>query len=297
MADTVAALLDKLSLSKYNETFEDEAITDVSLLISMGADMLRENLEELGLDADAIELLASELFPDEDEEVSCQSLFQIACLHCASAPCEEPCFTRPLASSLSLSLSQLLMEDNDTTAPPAAQPPAAPKPSVAGPLLHSAPIDALPDDLTQEEIDAAEAEAQWLLNPLSMIDLSETKERLLKMMAEGISFQQRGQHANARSVFTRALAMEAPNKRMNASLYYNRSACQRELGQLQLALRDAQKAAELEPTFVKAHWRAADVAIVLADEDEAMLSIEAGLKVQPRCQPLLALKLKIKRFE
>merc|ERR1711965_1073835 len=31
----------------------------------------------------------------------------------------------------------------------------------------------------------AEAEAQWLLNPLSMIDLSETKERLLKMMAEG----------------------------------------------------------------------------------------------------------------
>ena len=129
-----------------------------------------------------------------------------------------------------------------------------------------------------------------------MLDLSETKDRLLKMMAEGISFQQRGQHANARAIFTRALNMEAPNKRMNASLYYNRSACQRELGQLALALRDAQKAAEIEPTFVKAHWRAADVAIVLGDEEEAMASITAGLKVQPRCQPLLQLKLKIKKL-
>ena len=60
-------------------------------------------------------------------------------------------------------------------------------------------------------------------NPLSMLDLSETKERLLKMMAEGIAFQQRGQrHANAFGVHACALAMEAPNKRMNAALYYNR---------------------------------------------------------------------------
>jgi tetratricopeptide (TPR) repeat protein len=260
MASEVAQLLAKLNLTQYNEVFEEEAITEVSLLVSMGDAMLRENLEELGLDAAAVDALAGELFPgatgggaadDDDDE------------------------------------DELVLEDGD--APP--QPAAA---AAAGPTV---PVDALPDDLTQEEIDAAEAEAQWLLNPLSMLDLSETKERLLKMMAEGIGFQQRGQFANARSVFTRALAMEAPNKRMNASLYYNRSACQRELGQLSLALRDAQKAAELEPTFIKAHWRAADVAIILGEEEEAMESITAGLKVAPRCQPLLGLKLKVKRFE
>lgn len=257
----ISALLAKLSLSKYEEVFVEEAITEVSLLTSMGDAMLRENLEELGLDAAAIEALAAELFPgaatgDDGDDGD-----------------------------------ELVLEDANAPPPPTQS---ASRVAPPGPAV---PIDALPDDLTQEEIDAAEAEAQWLLNPLSMLDLSETKERLLKMMAEGIAFQQRGQHANARSVFTRALAMEAPNKRMNAALYYNRSACQRELGQLVLALRDAQKAAELEPSFVKAHWRAADVAIILGEEAEATASISAGLKIAPRCQPLLALKLKIKRFE
>ena len=59
----ISALLAKLSLSKYEEVFVEEAITEVSLLTSMGDAMLRENLEELGLDAAAIEALAAELFP------------------------------------------------------------------------------------------------------------------------------------------------------------------------------------------------------------------------------------------
>lgn len=267
MAEKIESLLARLKLTQHLPLFQEEAIEDSSLLVSMGNDMLRENLEELGLDDASIDTLANELFPgggeDDDDD-------------------------------------ELMMEDNDAGADGAA----AAKPTGAeaamavasGPLPQSAPIDALPDDLTQEEIDAAEAEAQWLLNPLSMLDLTETKERLLKLMAEGVDFQRRGQHANARATFTRALNMEAPNKRMNASLYYNRSACQRELGQLMLALRDAQKAAEVEPTFIKAHWRAADVAIVLGNEEEAMASIEAGLKQNPRCQPLLQLKLRVKKF-
>ena len=150
--------------------------------------------------------------------------------------------------------------------------------------------------MTQEEIEAAEAEAQWLLNPLSMLDLSESKDRLLKMMNEGVAYQEAGQYANARAVFTRALAMEAPNKRMNAALHYNRSACQRALGQLGLALRDAQLAGQIEPSLVRAHWRAADVAMAMGKEEDAREAIEAGLKVEPRCQPLLQLKLKIQRF-
>ena len=256
MAETVSALLSRLSLTQYAETFAEEEINDVSLLTSMGADMLRENLEELGLDAPAIDALASALFPDDDgDEV-------------------------------------VMLEENDAPVPSGG----AAVPSAGPQSTPSAPVDVLPDDLTQEEIDAAEAEAQWLLNPLSMLDLSETKEVLVKRMGEGNLYQKEGQFANARAVYTRALNMEAPNKRMNAALYYNRSACQRQLGQLKLALYDAQKAYGLDPSMVKAYWRAADVAIILDEQDEAREAIEAGLKVAPRNQPLLQLKLQVQRF-
>jgi len=258
MASEVAALLSRLGLDRYAETFADEEILDVSLLSSMGAEMLRENLEELGLDAPAIDALASELFPaDADDEV-------------------------------------LELEENDTSA--AAPTGSGAPPPAVGPLPTAPPVDGLPDDLTQEEIDAAEAEAQWLLNPLSMLDLSETRERLLKLMGEGNEYQKQGQHANARAVYTRALGMEAPNKRMNAALYYNRSACQRQLGQLKLALFDAQKAYALDPSMLKAYWRAADTAIILDEQDDAREAIDAGLKQSPRCQPLLQLKLNVQRF-
>ena len=40
----VAALLSKLSLDQYASTFEDEEIFDVSLLTSMGAEMVRRTL-------------------------------------------------------------------------------------------------------------------------------------------------------------------------------------------------------------------------------------------------------------
>ena len=78
-------------------------------------------------------------------------------------------------------------------------------------------------------------------------------------MAQGVAYQRAGQYANARAAYTRALALETPNSRMQAALYFNRSACQRQLGQLRLALSDAQKAAEIEHTMLEAIWRAAEV--------------------------------------
>jgi len=264
MAESVPALLSRLGLERYGSVFEEEAITDVSLLTSMGVEMMCENLEELGLDQPAIDALSSDLFPggggDDDDD------------------------------------DALELEDNaDAEAVPSGGSPAN---ELAGAAATgtNVPVDALPDDLTQEEIDAAEAEAQWLLNPLSMLDLSETKDRMLKLMHEGVAFQRKGQFANARAVYTRAIGMEAPNKRMNAALYYNRASCQRSLGQLALALRDAQKAYEIDPNMTKAHWRAADVAIIMDDMESAREAVEAGLKASPRCQPLLQCKLRITRF-
>ena len=171
----------------------------------------------------------------------------------------------------------------------------APKVRASAPSPTAPPsVDVVPGDVTQEDIDAVDAEARWLLNPLSMLDLSDTKDQLLKMMADGVDYQKRGQFANARATYTRAIAMEAPNQRMLAALYYNRSACQRELGQLGLSLRDAQKAVELDPTMVKAHWRVADVALILKDHEAANEAIVAGLAQSPRSQPLLMLKLQLK---
>ena len=66
----------------------------------------------------------------------------------------------------------------------------------------------------------------------------------------------------------------------------------RPLGQL----RDAQKAYEIDPSMVKAYWRAADVAIILDEQEEAREAVEAGLKAAPRNGPLLQLKLAIQRF-
>eukprot|EP00322_Chrysochromulina_rotalis_P021105 CAMPEP_0115880212 /NCGR_PEP_ID=MMETSP0287-20121206/27750_1 /TAXON_ID=412157 /ORGANISM="Chrysochromulina rotalis, Strain UIO044" /LENGTH=199 /DNA_ID=CAMNT_0003336007 /DNA_START=130 /DNA_END=729 /DNA_ORIENTATION=- len=193
-----------------------------------------------------------------------------------------------------------VFDSADTLPMPSGAPPQPQQAAAAhlpGPLpAHGPPVDVLPNDLTQEEINAAEAEAQWLLNPLSMLDMSDTKEHLLKLMAQGVEYQKREQFANARATYTRAISLEAPNKRMTAALYYNRSACQRELGQLQLALLDAQKATELDPSMIKAHWRAADTAVVLNDHESANEAILAGLKESPRCQPLLELKLKVQRF-
>ena len=42
MPETVASLLSRLSLDRYASTFEEEEIFDVSLLTSMGAEMVSE---------------------------------------------------------------------------------------------------------------------------------------------------------------------------------------------------------------------------------------------------------------
>ena len=250
MSSCVAALLEGLGLAEHIATFEEEEITDIALLESMGPEMLASNLAELRIDAAGIERISAALFKHDH------------------APTPEATGSAPKVP--------------------------APAPSPTAPPTAPPSIDVVPGDVTQEDIDAVDAEAQWLLNPLSMLDLSDTKDQLLKMMAAGVDYQKRGQFANARATYTRAIAMEAPNQRMLAALYYNRSACQRELGQLGLSLRDAQKAAELDPTMVKAHWRVADVALILNDQEAANEAIVAGLAQSPSCQPLLVLKLQLK---
>ena len=58
----LAALLEKLGLQHYASTFEEEAITDVDLLRSMGKEMLCESLVEIGLGERDVKKLAAAIF-------------------------------------------------------------------------------------------------------------------------------------------------------------------------------------------------------------------------------------------
>ena len=64
---SIPSLLSRVGLSRYAEIFEEEAIESVDLLLSMGPDMLRSNLEELGLTPDAIATLEAELKAREED--------------------------------------------------------------------------------------------------------------------------------------------------------------------------------------------------------------------------------------
>ena len=65
--DDLSALLSKLSLEQYKSTFEDEEITEVSLLHSMGEEMLRESMVELGMKDAHVDVLAKALFSEEGD--------------------------------------------------------------------------------------------------------------------------------------------------------------------------------------------------------------------------------------
>ena len=111
MSDPLAAFLKPLGLIDYLQTFKDEEINDVSLLKSMGEEMLRESMEELGMSTPHIDKLAKAVFgggkaaDDDDDGLALEE----------NADDDEP---------LALEENDLSLEDNAAVAPPPA--PAAP---------------------------------------------------------------------------------------------------------------------------------------------------------------------------
>ncbi len=65
MEPELAALLRSVGLERYVPRFEEEAITELSLLASMGADGLVDAMDELGMDARASAALRDALFPSD----------------------------------------------------------------------------------------------------------------------------------------------------------------------------------------------------------------------------------------
>ena len=65
---TLQSFLDSLGLAQYLQTFHDEEITDVDLLKSMGDEMLRESMDELGMESAHVDKLSRALFGGEESE-------------------------------------------------------------------------------------------------------------------------------------------------------------------------------------------------------------------------------------
>lgn len=273
-SDELVALLSRLGLERHVEQFEEEAITELSLLRSMGAEMLRENLTELGMEPEAIAVLSAALFPEASEE----------------ADDDE---------------GGLTLEDNEHGG-------AAERDTEAAAILavgrrapgHNLTEPNAPDDRQVEELEAQQADIEaaatdvdWLNKPLAVLDPPEAKRRFLETRDEAHGYFRRGLYANAAAAYTRALDLQVPNEKANASLLYNRAGCRRHLGQLHQAMQDAQLAAKADPTLVGAWWRAADAALALggggAAAEAAAEAVAAGLKLEPRSAPLLELRRRV----
>jgi len=252
MTESVDALLARLSLSKYAAIFADEAISDVELLTSMGGDLLLENMAEIGVAAADAETLRAALF---DSRRSSDGELR---LESNAAGDDDD------------SGGELLLEENDGA------PTGTPAPAPAAPA--------------REEDAAALRDAERLLRPLAQFDLPELKRRLLRLRADGDRHFARKRYANAEASYSAALALEAPNARANAALWYNRAACHQHLGQPRLAHRDALLAAEAEPANARAWWRAASSALAAGDRDAAADAVRAGLKAEPGCAALCELE-------
>jgi len=250
MEAELAELLTSLGLEELRPVLEEEAITELVLLSSMGDEMLRENLLEIGISEGQIAMLSRALFPQANVCTSGVTL-------------EEPY-----------------------------------KPSPSGGLPAESKASSSKEVVVFPEMTEAEADAinhaEWILKPFLINDLPELKRQLIKLSNEADAYFRRGQFANAVATYSRALQLEAPNKKANAALHYNRAACHKRLGNVHLAMRDATLAAEINPEIsARAWWRVAGSAFELGDAEAAEAALRAGLKVQPGCVALKALAMQL----
>ena len=255
-------VLSRLGLSRYTPQFEEEEITELNLLTSMGMKMLRENLEELGMDADAIASLSTALFPEGVGE------------------------------------DGLMLEDNEqpvtSTVPAATEGEDEAEEEMQ--LESNAPEEPHTGHRAEQEhaqMEAAAADADWLEKPLAVLDPGEAKQQFLAMQEEAHAHFRRKQFANAAAAYTRALGLEVPNAKANATLLYNRATCRHHLNQPFQARQDAQLAAKADHTLVGAWWRAAEASLALGDAATAAEAVAEGLKMQPGEAALLDLRRRV----
>ena len=221
----VLAFLRPLGLERYHSMFEDEAITEVDLLRSMGEAMLRESMEELGMQAAHTEKLARALFPsgsggvplddnddddlvleDQDDDDDGLVLEDQDVANPADEDDEDD--------------DELELEENPNdgapAAPAASAAPAPPPPTPAAPTVSPATVR------------AAEM-----------------------VKSRGNDALKAGRVEEAATLYGQAIALNP----IEAVYYSNRSSALCTLGRFDAALGDARECARLRPDWAKAHLR------------------------------------------
>jgi tetratricopeptide (TPR) repeat protein len=91
---------------------------------------------------------------------------------------------------------------------------------------------------------------------------------------EGNDAFQRGAQEEAVAAYTEALAVDPENTSFNSTLYANRAAAYSKLGKNQQALDDCTRALDLDPTYLKALLRRAQIYMTLENYEDAVRDYE-----------------------
>lgn len=253
MANDLERLLSSLSLESYLPTFKEEEINDVALLKSMGEEMLRESMDELGMTEPHTEKLAKALFgggaaaaDDGDDGLALED------------NADEDGGLELEENADEDGDGGLELEDNATEAPPSAPPAAAPEP----PAAPVAPAATAAPGVSDASKRAAE-----------------------RVKAQGNDALKLGKFSEAVSLYGQAIGLDPTN----AVYLSNRSSALASLSRFDKALVDADKCIELKPDWAKGHLRRAGALSGLKRHEDAKGAFAAALKCEPNNAQIKAL--------
>jgi stress-induced-phosphoprotein 1 len=99
--------------------------------------------------------------------------------------------------------------------------------------------------------------------------------------ARGNDHYQKQEFPEAVREYERAIRHDPKNPQLVSRVSSNRSACYMKMGEMALAMRDAEAAIEADPTFVKAHLRKGRVLSATEQWGEAVKAYNQALKLDP----------------
>lgn len=123
------------------------------------------------------------------------------------------------------------------------------------------------DQLKKCERQKREEEEQKMLDPVKAEELR----------IAGNDFYAKGDYPSAVKTFTEGLRCDPNNK----AIFSNRCAAYIKLLEFPTALKDAVKCLEIDPLFVKAHWRKGTIHHFMKEYHKALACFDQGLKIDP----------------
>ncbi|XP_014663578.1 PREDICTED: stress-induced-phosphoprotein 1-like [Priapulus caudatus] len=118
-----------------------------------------------------------------------------------------------------------------------------------------------------------ETEAKAYINP----------EKSLEAKEQGNGFFKVGNYPDALKMYTEAILRNPEDSK----LYSNRAACYTKLAEFNLGLKDCDMAIKLEPTFVRAYLRKANILMGLKNMSDAAKTFQKAIELDQNCQEAL----------